>query len=107
MRPVAFAAFRSQAAPWTCRRCLQHGRGASFDAAGKTTRVNRRRHGGVDRKGAVLLAATGGAVGAMGAGALALTDDVKHRYTAVQRSGRVLTTLVLCINELIAILIVA
>ena len=96
MRPWGFAALRSQAAPWTCRQCLQHRRGASFEAAENTIRVNRRRYSHTGKRSAILLAATGGAVGA---GALAFTDDVRHRYVAVQRSGRVLSTLALCINE--------
>ena len=104
MRPTGFAALRSQAVSWTCRRCLRHRRGASFEAAKNTVRPNRRRYGNNGNNGgrsAVLLTATGGAVGA---GALAFTDDVKHGYTAVQRSGRVLSTLALCINESVSAL---
>ncbi|KAA6410147.1 MAG: ABC1 family [Lasallia pustulata] len=99
MRPTGFAALRSQAAPWTCGRCLRHRRGASFEAAQNTIRSNRRQYGNYGNNGgrsAVLLAATGGAAGA---GALAFTDDVKHGYAAVRRSGRVLSTLALCIND--------
>lgn len=43
----------------------------------------------------VLLAATGSA----GVGALAFTDDLKHGYQAVERTGRVVSTLFICINE--------
>jgi aarF domain-containing kinase len=48
------------------------------------------------RRGRVLLAATGGA---LGLGAISFTDDVKHAYEAVERTGRVVSTLALCINE--------
>lgn len=34
-----------------------------------------------------------------GAGALAFSDDARHAYIAVERSGRVAVTLGLCINE--------
>lgn len=44
----------------------------------------------------LLLAAAGGTVAA---GVLALTDDLHHGYTAAARTGRVLSTLALCINE--------
>lgn len=32
-------------------------------------------------------------------GAIAFTDDIKHGYKAVERAGRVLGTLAVCINE--------
>ena len=37
--------------------------------------------------------------GAAGVGALTLTDDVKHTYKAIERTGRVVGTLAVCINE--------
>jgi aarF domain-containing kinase len=43
-----------------------------------------------------VLAAAGGAAGV---GALAFTDDVKHAYKAIERTGRVAGTLAVCINE--------
>lgn len=40
------------------------------------------------------------ASGTLGAGtALVFTDDIKHAYYAAERSGRVLSTLMICINE--------
>jgi len=30
---------------------------------------------------------------------VAFTDDVKHAYGAIERSGRVASTLAVCINE--------
>jgi aarF domain-containing kinase len=48
------------------------------------------------RKGRVLLAAAGGALGVT---TVAFTDDVKHIFKAIERSGRVASTLAVCINE--------
>jgi aarF domain-containing kinase len=83
------------ATPWTCRRCALQARGGETlkQIKGYATRVKRPRP---QRKARVLLAATGGA---MGAGALAFTDDLKHAYKAAERSGRVASTLFVCINE--------
>jgi aarF domain-containing kinase len=38
-------------------------------------------------------------LGLLGGGAFAFSDDVKHIYGAVRRSGRVVGTLAVCINE--------
>jgi aarF domain-containing kinase len=84
------------ATPWTCRRCTlqgQGGRGIRL-IKGYSTRANQIPR--PKKRGRVLLAATGGA---LGAGTLAFTDDVKHVYGAVERSGRVASTLAVCINE--------
>lgn len=48
------------------------------------------------RRAAVLLAAAGGGAAAM---LLSVGDDVKSGYEAIERTGRVAATLVLCINE--------
>ncbi len=48
------------------------------------------------RRTAVLLATTGGGAAAM---LLAVGDDVKNGYGAVERTGRVASTLALCVNE--------
>lgn len=39
------------------------------------------------------------ALGVLGAGAVAYSDQIKHGYQAARRSGRVVGTLALCINE--------
>jgi aarF domain-containing kinase len=39
------------------------------------------------------------AAGSAGLGALAFTDDLKHGYKAMERTGRVMGTLAVCINE--------
>jgi aarF domain-containing kinase len=55
---------------------------------------------GVGRQGKqrrVILAATTG--GALGAAAVTFADDVKHGYEAAERTGRVVSTLFVNINE--------
>ena len=44
-----------------------------------------------------MLLATGG--GTLGAAAFAFSDDVKHGYAAAARTGRVVSTLAVCMNE--------
>ena len=87
-------------AGWTCARCRlsrpsfprappsrQYGSaGPSFTPPRPKPR----------RRAAVLLATAGGGAAAM---LLSVGDDVKHGYGAVERTGRVASTLVLCINE--------
>lgn len=48
------------------------------------------------RKGRVYLAAAGGALGVT---TIAFTDDLRHAFKAAERSGRVASTLAVCINE--------
>jgi hypothetical protein len=48
------------------------------------------------RRTAIRLAAAGGTLGVL---LLAFGEDIKHTYSAAARSGRVLTTLAVCINE--------
>jgi aarF domain-containing kinase len=45
---------------------------------------------------AVRLAAAGGT---LGASLLFFTDEIKYGYDAAERTGRVMTTLAICINE--------
>lgn len=87
---------------WTCRQCLSQtkatriagqvrgygARNGSSNAYGYGARPR--------RKGRVLAAA---AAGGVGASVLAFGDDVKHAYEAVERTGRVVSTLAVCINE--------
>jgi aarF domain-containing kinase len=82
---------------WTCRSCtLQAQRGLRRigQIKGYSTRSNRIPR--PKKREKVLLAATGGALGVT---AVAFTDDVKHAYEAIERSGRVASTLAVCINE--------
>ncbi len=87
---------------WTCRKCLSNTRTTRI---GSQVRGYGARHGSGHtyghgatprRKGRVLAAA---AVGGVGASVLALGDDVKHAYEAAERTGRVVSTLAVCINE--------
>lgn len=82
---------------WTCRKCVLQTRGqrdtfqrsARYMSTFKPILKSR-------RKGVAVLAATGGA---LGLGSLAFTDDLQHGYHLLERSGRVVSTLYLCINE--------
>ncbi|KAN0108216.1 ABC1 family protein-like protein [Hyaloscypha variabilis] len=86
---------------WTCRQCLLQSRGSKI---GEQVRVYARRSNGKGsfksakpkRRGRVIVAAAGGALGVT---AVAFTDDVKHAYEAVERTGRVVSTLAVCIND--------
>jgi len=88
---------------WTCRQCLLQSRGSRIgeQVRGYARRSNR--HGGGNfksakpkRNGRVIVAAAGGALGVTG---VAFTDDIRHAYEAVERTGRVVSTLAVCINE--------
>jgi len=68
------------------RRCLQK----PLRYSTKTGKLSRPR---LSRN--IVLAASG----AVGIGALAFTNDVKHAYNAFERTGRVMGTLAVCINE--------
>jgi aarF domain-containing kinase len=48
-----------------------------------------------------VLLATTGVTAAVGAGAIAVSDEAKHYAAAIQRSGRVITTLAICVNEFV------
>jgi hypothetical protein len=92
--------FFSIFAPWTCRSCLQQAarvQPSSILQRGIRTRAIPYKPKARKRK-RVLLATTG-IVGAATAGAVAVSDEAKHYATAVQRTGRVVTTLALCVNE--------
>ena len=92
------------ATSWTCGRCLTQLQGTGARARqirGFAERRNAKGNGnGYSKKprrnGRVVLAAAGGAVGVT---AVAFADDVKHAYGAIERSGRVASTLAVCINE--------
>lgn len=81
---------------WTCRKCLSQtkpicraqgrGYGTKRSAYNNSARPRRR----------IILAAGGAAAAGTG---IAFTDDIKHGYGAVERTGRVVSTLAVCINE--------
>ncbi|KAB8301098.1 hypothetical protein EYC80_003009 [Monilinia laxa] len=90
--------------PWTCGRCTQRGSRTSLvHNAGYSTGKrggngygykNGYQHSGKGNK--VIMASAVGGVAVTG---LAFTDDVRHAYEAVERSGRVVSTLFVCIND--------
>lgn len=45
----------------------------------------------------MLYASTGAT--ALGIGTLAFADDIRHGYETIERTGRVVSTLFVCINE--------
>ena len=96
MRNLGLRAAFAQKTPWTCPTCLQ--RQASYDRAAKRFSTKARRLPPQTRKRIVLV--TCATTGTLGAGTLvAVSDEVKHGYNAAERTGRVASTLVQCINE--------
>ncbi|KAI0440451.1 ABC1-domain-containing protein [Xylaria telfairii] len=103
MKLLSFASLNRLArnTPWTCASCrtqlLRHTkfqRPSSQRYSGGPSGSSRR---GPRRARVAVLTAT--ATGATGAGVLAFTDDVKYGYDVSERTGRVATTLALCIND--------
>ncbi|KAI9771361.1 MAG: hypothetical protein M1840_002331 [Geoglossum simile] len=95
MKPLVLS-LRSSPVIWTCRQCLHSQRRRVSSRYSTYAPPNRRVLGRRPRLRAVVLAAAGGT---FGVGALAFTDDVKHTYAAAQRTGRVVSTLAVCIND--------
>jgi len=91
------SSFFRQPTPWnTCRQCLRNQarphRPSGFTT--KTTPPNAIPKPKRRRRAAFVV----GGIGAVTA-AVALNDDARHAFAAVQRSGRVAATLFLCIAE--------
>ena len=93
---------RANLAPWTCRQCsaqkskgveVARGYGTNGRTYGKSSGSSQ---SGKRKNGRIILAAAGGAVGIS---TIAFGDDIKHAYKATERSGRVASTLAVCINE--------
>lgn len=88
-----------QSSPWTCLRCLQRWRTSRLWVprinrfTTSTTEVRIPKHS----RRTLLLAAAGGTAGA--SVIVGLSDDLKHVSAAARRSGRVFSTLLICINE--------
>ena len=96
MRNLGLRAAYAQKTPWTCPTCLQ--RQAFFERAAKRFSTKARRLPPQKRTRIVLLTcATTGTLGA--ATLVAVSDEVKHGYNAAERTGRVASTLLRCINE--------
>ncbi len=91
-------------AGWTCAQCRSLATRPNllrtppkqyrqYGSAGQSSTPPR---GKPRRRTAMVLASTGGGAAAM---LLAVGDDVKSSYEAMERSGRVASALILCINE--------
>ena len=89
--------FYSLFAPWTCRACLKRTTRTSsrFTYATQTSKQALRRK----RRSKLLLASMTGT--GIAATAVAFNDEARYVAQAAQRSGRVVTTLFICINEYI------
>ena len=87
---------------WTCRQCLLQSQGSRIGNQVRGYARERNAYGNSSSQSAkpkrarVLAAA---AVGGLGLTAVTFTDDIKHSYGAAERSGRVASTLFVCINE--------
>lgn len=85
-----------QTLPWTCCRCLHVSRSSIRRTAGYTAKIADTGFPHA-RKRTIIAAAIGGTVSA--GVIVTLSDDLKHGYAAARRTGRVLATLAVCINE--------
>ena len=94
MKAFNFGSVFKQTNPWTCRQCLRQSQRTTRPLRQYSTR--RDRVPAPKKTGRIILAAT---TGTLGITALAFSDDVKHSYKAVERTGRVVGTLFVCINE--------
>lgn len=95
-----------KAIPWTCGRCAQRwamknwvqnveystGRKGGYGYGSHYG--NGHKQGGMGNT--VIMASAAGGLAATG---FAFTDDLKHAYEAAERTGRVVSTLFVCINE--------
>ncbi|KAF2418789.1 ABC1 family protein [Tothia fuscella] len=88
--------------PWTCRTCIQRSTTAktSFPnwKATYATQTIRNAVKPKKKRRRVLLATAGGGTAVL-AGVVAVSDDAKHIARAAQRTGRVVSTLFVCIND--------
>ncbi|KAK8049974.1 hypothetical protein PG994_011704 [Apiospora phragmitis] len=91
---------------WTCSSCRNQlllrfspaPRSYSIHYSSGYSSGGTRRNSRTGRAKGTLWAATT-ATGAVGVGALAFTDDIKHGYEATERAGRVASALFICIND--------
>ncbi|KAI9696936.1 MAG: hypothetical protein M1836_004897 [Candelina mexicana] len=83
-------------APWTCRTCLRRQLLAGNPHSLGYSTKSRPPLKWSRRKWTVVLAAAGGS---FGAGTLAFSDDARHWTTATKRTGRVVSVLLVNINE--------
>ena len=83
--------------PWICRSCLRR-KGVSIPGTAKFTTKAIKGYGKKKRRTPIVLAST---AGTLGAGTLFFADDLKHGYAAAKRTGRVVSTLAVCMNEFV------
>ncbi|KAK5221718.1 hypothetical protein LTR99_003258 [Exophiala xenobiotica] len=86
--------FTAGRATWTCARCKTSQ--SRLDDLRREFSSYRRPIQAVRPRKAVYWAAAGGA---LGGSLLFFTDDIKHGWHAAARTGRVVTTLAVCIND--------
>ncbi|RDL38064.1 Protein kinase-like (PK-like) [Venustampulla echinocandica] len=97
---VASSAFaRSLSTPWTCSRCSLQIRGGVKQSRGYSTKTGYTYPDSARPKRKRRVIAITATVGVLGATALAFGDEVKHAYKAAERTGRVASTLAVCIND--------
>ncbi|MCJ1308440.1 hypothetical protein MMC25_002093 [Agyrium rufum] len=95
MRAPRITGLLDLAAPWTCRRCIQHKhRGFSREYSQSARLLQKPR---IRRDRRVIASSVAG--GTLGLGSFYFADDIKHAYQATERSGRVLTALLACVND--------
>ncbi|RDW60879.1 ABC1 family protein [Coleophoma cylindrospora] len=97
MKGFSLAPFSRQVSPWVCRKCTQQTggqRGALKQSLKHSTKAPG--NNAPTRNRRIVFAAAGGS---LAVGALAFTDDIKHSYKAAERTGRVVSTLAVCIND--------
>lgn len=97
MRPNPAAPLLSRGrATWTCSRC-KNAKPTLFDSTSRTLSSRAARPVRILRpRKAVYWAAAGGS---LGGSLLFFGDDIKHGWRAAERTGRVVTTLAVNINE--------
>ena len=97
MRNLGLPTLSAQKLPWICPECLQRQQFVGRSIRPSSTR-SRWAHPLKPRRRLVLL--TCATTGVLGAGALvAASDQLKHGYSAAERTSRVAKTLFACINE--------
>lgn len=96
MRASSVRSLLAQASPWTCRSCTQQIRQQGRTSQGRA-QFSTKAKAPPRPRGARIIALA--AVGTAGAGAFAVTDSARHGYEAVERTGRVVSALALCMNE--------
>ncbi|KAI9798307.1 MAG: hypothetical protein M1833_004879 [Piccolia ochrophora] len=96
MRNLRPWTFGKPQTPWTCSQCLRKQQRSIARPNASYVTVVRQPPARRPRGKIGWIAAT---AGTLGAGAYFLSDDVKHIYSAAERTGRVVETLFVCIND--------